>query len=201
MRGKKSAEEEIEVRGECGKGRQMLKADKQQSVASCVSSLRLNNKTAEQWKKEQTRRDERGEEEEEMTGLLSVCLSVCLHASCSFDRTGNPPQPPHTSPPQERRFCHATLKWVFNISRGSRHLPDVGCVLHMCCKLSVAVAISQTETAGDTVGGTQEALGYMGHIQTGAGRSVGVTQTYWAHTGYVSFTHFQYDNGQKYVDT
>lgn len=54
----------------------------------------------------------------------------------------------------------------------------------------MAVAISQTETAGDTVGGTQEALGDTGHIQTGAAWSVGVKQTYRAHT--VSFTQLQY---------
>lgn len=64
----------------------------------------------------------------------------------------------------------------------------------MCCKVSVAVVISQTETAGDTVGGTQEALGDMGRIQTGAAWSVGVAQTYWAHTGYVGFSHLQYDS-------
>lgn len=39
--------------------------------------------------------------------------------------------------------------------------------------------ISQTETAGDTVGGTQEALGDVGHIQTGAAWSVGLHR----HTG------------------
>lgn len=63
-------EEVTEVRGEYGKDGQMLKGDKQQSMAS----LRLNNKTAERWKK--TERDGRGVEEEETSGLLSVCLSV-----------------------------------------------------------------------------------------------------------------------------
>lgn len=58
-RGQMRAEEEIEVQGERGKGRQMLKADKQQSVASCVSSLRLNNKTAEQRKKKKKRTKQR----------------------------------------------------------------------------------------------------------------------------------------------
>lgn len=43
----RGAEEEIEVWGERGKGGQMLKADKQQSVASCVSSQGPNNKTEE----------------------------------------------------------------------------------------------------------------------------------------------------------
>lgn len=60
----KGEKEAIEVRSECGKGVQLLEADKQQSAASCVSSLRLNNKTAQWRKKEQNQRDERGEEEE-----------------------------------------------------------------------------------------------------------------------------------------
>lgn len=75
--GKKSAEEAIEVLGECAKVRQMLKADKQ-SVPPCVSSQRLNSKTAVWHKKEQNRRHEREEEKE--SGLVSVCLSVCVHA-------------------------------------------------------------------------------------------------------------------------
>lgn len=105
---------EVYLWGESGKGKQMLKADKQQSVAFCVSSLRLDNKTEEM----------RGKEEEEMSGLLFIFLLA---------GTGTPS--PHTSPPQERHIYHERLNWVLNISRGSRHLPDVGCVLRVCYTL------------------------------------------------------------------
>lgn len=47
QRGQTRPEEVTEVRGEYGKAGQMLKGDKQQSMAS----LRLNNKTAAWWKK------------------------------------------------------------------------------------------------------------------------------------------------------
>lgn len=100
-------------------------------------------------------------------------------------------QPPHYTPQPHRRgdfTCRQTLKQVFNISRGSRHLPDVGCVLHMWCKLSVAVVISQ------------QGILWVEHRklwdtwdQSGAARSAGVTQTYWAHTACVTFTHLQHD--------
>ena len=81
--GKKSAEEVIEVLGECGKVRQMLKSDKQ-SVLSCVSSQRLNNKTAVWHKKEQNRRHERGRRKKRVGCCLSVSLSVCmLTGTCS----------------------------------------------------------------------------------------------------------------------
>lgn len=80
QRGQTRPEEVTEVRGEYGKDGQMLKGDKQQSMAS----LRLNNKTAEWWKK--TKRDGRGVEEEETSGLSSVCLCV-RPGTCSYEKT------------------------------------------------------------------------------------------------------------------
>lgn len=115
---------------------------------------------------------------------LSVSLSVCFLAHVHLIEQA---QPPHYTP---QRWFHmqATLKRLFNISRGSRHLPDVGCVLHMCCKLSVAVVISQ------------QGIMWVEHRklwdtwdQSGAALSAGVTQTYWAHTACVTFTHLQHD--------
>lgn len=109
--GKKSAEEAIEVLGECAKVRQMLKAGKQ-SVPSCVSSQRLNSKTAVWHKKEQNRRHER--EEKKRVGLcLSVSLSVCmLTGKCSFDRTGDPrPTSNHHKPHPHKRGDFTTQLW------------------------------------------------------------------------------------------
>lgn len=116
---------------------------------------------------------------------MGFCLSVCSLAHVHLTEQAQPPRNPHHAPRSHMRAgftCRETLKQVFNISRDSRHLPDVGCVQDLCCKLSEAVMISQTEPAGDTVGGTQEALGRMGHIETGAAHSAGVIHR---HTGLI----------------
>lgn len=106
----------------------MLKGDKQQSMAS----LRLNNKTAEWWKK--TERDGRGVEEEETSGLSSVCLCV-RPGTCSYEKT-------------DISSCYHTGEvdimsnfWVWVADTSQTQAPN-----------SVAAVISQKETAGGCCG-------------------------------------------------
>lgn len=62
--------------------------------------------------------------------------------TCSFGRTGTHKPPPPITTHLHTQLYGAALKRAFDISRVSRHLADVGCMLHMCCKPSVAAVIS-----------------------------------------------------------
>lgn len=110
--GKSQQRKRQRVLGECAKVRQMLKAGKQ-SVPSCVSSQRLNSKTAVWHKKEQNRRHERGRRKKRVGLCLSVSLSVCmLTGKCSFDRTGDPrPTSNHHKPHPHKRGDFTTQLW------------------------------------------------------------------------------------------
>lgn len=95
--GKSQQRKRQRVLGECAKVRQMLKADKQ-SVPPCVSSQRLNSKTAVWHKKEQNRRHERGRRKREWACVcLSLCLCACLPANVHLIEQATPALPPTTT--------------------------------------------------------------------------------------------------------